>query len=268
MRTRLAIILLFLISIAVNSYAASRVFYENFDDGNANEFDTATADVVTTSPHSGSYCGRANWQTDGDNQSTSNFVKSSWSYTNETFIRFWVKIDPNCYESIGTLENAKVMRLSWDGENSDYTMTLQDDTNGTYHDSWYVNGSFVLNCYSSGTLSPGTWHKVEIYIKHDTDGSDGVIKIWTDDVLNNNSCYPYNGDTYDGDEYWYPFHFPSNWTRTDGEDPEPNYIYIDDVEIYSDQGTGATGSMADGTITVDSGSTRSKHYYSGQANFR
>jgi hypothetical protein len=47
---------------------------------------------------------------------------------------------------------------------------------------------------------------------------------------------------------------PSNWSSNPGwEHDAVNNVYFDDVEIYSDMGTGATGSMADASITVGGG---------------
>ena len=221
-------------------FAASRVFYENFDDGNANEFDRHTALVVSATPHSGGYCGRANWNSQ---QSTSDFMVSSWDYDQETFIRFWIRIDPNCEAE----EGAKFLRLGFDGGNSDTYHEVNTGTGGV-HRPWYVNGKCVLDVYG-GSLGLSSWTKYEIYIKHDTNDSNGELKVWINDQL----VAKYNGwhgDTFDGTEKWYPLHLPSNWVH---RGPEPNYVYFDDVEIYSDIGSGAIGSMADGTITIAEG---------------
>lgn len=96
------------------------------------------------------------------------------------------------------------------------------------------------------------WHKIEIYVKHDTDGTDGAIKVWWDGVLG--GAYPYNGQT--ALRPWYRLVMPSNWSMNAGwEHDQNNHFYIDDVEIYADVNTGntnVTGNLYDATIHMSS----------------
>ncbi len=72
------------------------------------------------------------------------------------------------------------------------------------------------------------------------------MKVWHDGVLVRNDVAPFNGAK------WSPFWLTSNWE--DSHDAV-NYVYFDDVEVYSDVGTGATGLMSDATITAFGTST-------------
>ena len=97
----------------------------------------------------------------------------------------------------------------------------------------------------------GQWHQFEIYLLKSTAGSsNGLARIWTDDQF----CWEainQNTDDPQGAEYWDEFHMMSNWSISEvGWDHDAaNHIYWDEFEIYSDTGTGGTGSLSTGTVT-------------------
>ena len=91
-------------------------------------------------------------------------------------------------------------------------------------------GNVGLPTYWGGATADNTglssgWHKVEYYFNHAT----GSIKVWHDGILIRNDTVSFNS------QKWLPFYLTSNWS--DGHD-NTNYIYFDEIEVYSDTGTG------------------------------
>ena len=81
-----------------------------------------------------------------------------------------------------------------------------------------------------GTTSDGTWHCFEVYMKMDTNGTDGVGRTWVDGELvasqtgmNWSSSHPHPG--------WDYFHFLSNQKNPGLE--RPYYVDVDDMVIYN-----------------------------------
>lgn len=228
------LVLIFLLASA--AAADSRVFFEDFEDGDAAEFDYHTTDIVAGA-FNGRYCSRAEWI---DFQRESHMQLDNWSYSDEMLVRYMIRVDNNSEDAPG----AKFMRLGFEGGDvSSDTYHELDTGTGSIHAPWFVDGNLQINSYG-GALVPDAWNRYEVYIRHDTDGTDGLIRVWVNDELISN-YENWTGDTFAG-EYWYPLHLPSNWVE---RGPEPNYVYYDDIEIYSDLGDEAlTGSMEEGTI--------------------
>lgn len=230
------------------AFGQGRVFTDGFEDGTANKWGAdsghAKAQVVTQAvdgrgPRSGTRFLSANFESNN----YSGVKLDSWSYNREMFIRMWWRIDANFDSNSG----AKLMRLGFSGSLDTETLFQRDG--GTLHEPWYVSANLVKNCWSSHSLEDRNWHKLEIYIKHDTNNADGIIKVWWDGQLNA-GCYPFVGDTFGGQK-WLPLFLPSNWSPNPGwEHDMTNNFYVDDVEVYSDTATGAIGSMVDATINM------------------
>ena len=94
----------------------------------------------------------------------------------------------------------------------------------------------------------------DITLKND---KNGVIKVWFDDKLSpcikNPKLNFLKANNYDGSSKWDRFHLPSNWSPDHGglwRQDNDNSVFFDNIEIYSDQGSGASGSMLNGTISV------------------
>jgi hypothetical protein len=243
-------------------FGQSRVFYDGFEDGTANKWAVdgshPKGQVITQAtdggtPRSGTRFLSLNWHS----TSHSAVTLSQWPYTREMFIRMWWRLDAD----VDGTDGAKMMRMGYSGTTSD-TESIWARESRIIHQSWYVGGyessNLVRNCWSSVSFDDRKWHKVEIYIKHDTNNADGVIKLWFDgntwagiNSTTGAACYPVFGNTFDGSEKYWPLYLPSNWSPNPGwEHDMNNHFYVDDVEIYSDQGSGAAGSMADATINV------------------
>lgn len=72
-----------------------------------------------------------------------------------------------------------------------------------------------------------------------------MLRIWVDDVLVHETT-DHDLSLFDGG-----FTIDSNWSGSDGMriHDTTNYLFFDEVEIYTDTGTGASGSMSAGTVT-------------------
>jgi hypothetical protein len=245
---RVAVVMIAISASASIALAQGRVFYDGFEDGTTNKWgaDTghAKSQVVTQAvdgrgPRSGTRFMSSNFESNN----YSGVKLDSWSYNREMFIRMWWRIDAN----FDNKDGAKLMRLGFSGSLDTETLFQRDG--GSLHEPWYVSANLVKNCWSNHSLEDRNWHKLEIYIKHDTNGTDGIIKAWWDGQLNA-GCYPFVGNTF-GSQKWMPLFLPSNWSPNPGwEHDMNNNFYVDDVEVYSDMASGAIGSMVDATINI------------------
>jgi hypothetical protein len=265
--TILLILALMLLSGAILanlSHAAGRVFYDGFEDGTTNKWgrDSGRNKAIAVqkgvdggSAHSGNYFAQINFNglvAWNDPNSYTNLLLNHWSYNKEFFIRMWWRLDKDFGSGMAAQgDGAKLLRLNI--ANDDYaTFMLQS---GGSHEQWFVNGAPFLNKWAGDNgklLSQRSWQKVEIYVYQDN--SKGIVKRWHNGQL----IYTYAGRTNNSNNApYYPLYLPSNWSSNPGwEHGANNHFYVDDVEIYSDTGVGATGSMSDATITVGTSVTQ------------
>jgi hypothetical protein len=228
---------------------AGRIFFDGFEDGTTNAWQrddfrnrcqvvTLAVDRVT-GPRSGSRMLRCNW--DGtlawnDPARFETLTIPTNNYSDELFIRAWLRLDQNMSAA------TKLMRIYF-------------DAGGVYHDlfesTWPGGGAGLrnegantfgnFNTYWGGASGDATkdnravWHKIEYYIRQST----GSIKVWHDGILVRND----SGHNFQGVK-WSPLYLTSNAEPSDAT----NHIYLDDIEIFSDTGSGATGTMSDATI--------------------
>lgn len=241
------------------SHAASRVFYDDFEDGTTNKWSQDSYRnrcTVTTSAadglkgaFAGSRMARCNWNgTVAWNSSAKyeSLMINSVPYSNEIFYRFKVRLDNNVNRTDGS--SLKLLRIYyWDGNQATYRDIFATAFPGPSMNNRGNAGNTALTTYWGGAAGDNTglsnsWHTVEYYFNHAT----GKIKVWHDKVLirdNNVSM---------GGQKWLPFYLTSNFE--DAHDAT-NYIYFDNIEIYSDAGTGASGSMSDASIGGSGSST-------------
>jgi hypothetical protein len=101
----------------------------------------------------------------------------------------------------------------------------------------------------SSSLGDGQWHKMEIYVKHNTPGvANGTVRVWQDGAVKQQAT---NIVTIATGDHWYPIYLMSNWSNNPGwEHDANNHVYWDEFEIYSDNGTGGVGSLSDASIGV------------------
>ncbi|MCI0591227.1 MAG: hypothetical protein L0Y67_06455 [Gammaproteobacteria bacterium] len=261
-RLRQAAILLTLLSQVAFvdlSFAIGLAFTDGFEDGTTNKWSFPgtyyPATVVSTardggSPHTGTRMMEANW--DGtvawDDPRVYTYAQlPSWDYTNEFLLRFWIRYDAD----VDPKDGGKLMRLGPGiGINELYMGAQMQLSGGPLFIYTDVEGPGQVT-YSGGNVGDNQWHKIEVYIKHDTGTNNGIVRVWTDGVLRidatNVNSVPTGGR-------WEPFNVMSNWSNNPGwEHDANNHVYWDDFEIYSDTGTGANGSLADATASVGQG---------------
>jgi hypothetical protein len=253
--------------------AASRVFADDFETGTWNgawSLDTGYASwpEVLSVAHDGgtaksggkmlalNWNGNVAWN---NPLNRSGLVLKSWPYAKEFLIRYWMRMDKDFGASGSTFygdagdglgTGCKLFRLNDAGPNGDYVVFMMQG--GTSHEQWSADSYFINNWNGDkGAMLGRGWHKVEMYVLQDA--ANGVVKRWQDGVL----MYSYTGRTSDSaSNPYFPWYLASNWSTNPGwGHGTNNHVYIDNVEIYSDAGSGtsATGSMADASIIAAGG---------------
>lgn len=247
---------------------ATRVFHDNFEDGTTDKWSfpggNTHGTVITgngddgTPPHGGSKQLELYWNGDVTYPSSDTYsyvYLTGWDYTDEMLIRLWFRYDANVARTTGN----KMIRLGKYSANfsffCDASMNISDaPDHPLYAAVESMGGTGGPNSYGAGTQAgDGDWHKLEIYILHNTTGnSDGVFKVWCDGVsVINGTGLDMNAETTTNP--WHELTFVSNWSDNPGwEHPGINNCYFDDVEIFSDatSGDACTGTMSDASITA------------------
>lgn len=260
----IALILLssFLVLVDVSD-AASRQRYENFESyalGNMTAGQRAitgywtddsgriTPDIVSSSldglagPHGGSKMARFNYDTLNSATGWSSLQQNPTgiAFTNEIFYRYWIRFDKD-YGASSIGSERKFGRIFT--TSPVYNDLFLEVAPSEFITVVLVNGSYP-GVQHSIALSITAWNKVEFYINRST----GTVKLWVNNALKEN----YTGlNTAAG--RWVDFYPASNWGDVENSGwrhGSNNHFYFDDLEIYSDVGTGATGSMSDATITA------------------
>lgn len=253
----LTLLLLFTLALADVSYAAGRVFFDDFEDGTISKFSPPDSrdpckNVSTAidggSPRTGSRMLQCNWNGTvawNDPAAFNTLSLNSWSYNNEFFIRLWVRADSDVDQKFGSkwlrLYNQSINSFILDGQ-------MEQAGGPIYSNIESVDGSVTnYNKWGNASLGDRLWHKVEIYVKQGLSNS-ATFRVWVDGSLQhektNFSSNPSNK--------WYPLVLVSNWSNNGPEwaHDANNHTYWDDIEIYSDTGSesSTSGIMSDASI--------------------
>ena len=192
-RLAVAVILLSPLMPIKSSYAAGRVFFDDFEDGTTNKW--AQADfrnkcaVVNSaidggSPRSGTRMARCNWNGTvawNDPAAYESSALNSWSYSTEFLIRVWVRADADVDHKFGN----KRFRLFFNGGVNDYFWDGQMERSGgpIYSNIGTVDGvTGNFNNYGSAPIGDGLWHKVEVYFKVGLGGTS-IMRTWVAAVV-------------------------------------------------------------------------------------
>ncbi len=243
-----------LLAGSADLFAQSRVFYDNFEANNTDLWSYDYSKCVPTArgvdgggPRNGTYMVQCNWNgvaAWNDAANRSSLRSPSWRYDNEFLIRVWVRLDAD----VDQVNGAKIFRINnYPGHGMFAQNYWPSKADVFFH--WDRVGDSVEGplTWSGGNINDHLWHKYEIYHKNNTIGkTDGIIRMWFDGVLK----VDYTGKTRANDgTQWNALSLMSNWSSNPGwEHDANNHVYWDDIEIYSDYGTGASGSMATATI--------------------
>jgi hypothetical protein len=236
----------------------TRVFYDGFEDGTIGQWSGGTCPVVETAPdgaapRAGARMLQCNW--DGtvewnDPAATLAVVLDSWEYGDAFLLRFSIRNDTDFDHTAG----AKWMRLGFGG--------AEEIDLGAFNENWpsaglwfHPLGPGAFPVYwgeaEQSVVGDNEWHSIEIYSLDDTDGRDGVLRAWVDDVLiyeiADGTCFrldrdpePCEANTHDEGASRTPLNVMSNWSNNPGwEHDESNHVLWDEFEIFSDDKGGA-----------------------------
>jgi hypothetical protein len=252
------------VAVTPASSTFGRVFYDDFSDGTTNKWGqdgTRNKGTVVTTAHDG-LCppetGGRMWQAidnpelvSSDPACYSTLRLGTIPHTNEYLLRMRVRVPPDfprtdpagsSMKKIGRIFKQFTLNGSAKTHNSEWVARTAQ---GLGHEGHVTNSSGLgdfasyFGGFAGDTTNNGTeWNTLEIYVNYAT----GAFKAWNDNVLvQNYTGMPYSSVRFE------PFYTTSNWATGSGSGHK---LYVDRVEIYSDTGTGGTGSMSDGTAGV------------------
>jgi hypothetical protein len=257
MSTSIAITIFSMLLAIGEAQAAGRVFYDDFQNGNdkwmTDEFHARCPTVATPIDGGAGRSGmmlECNWNGTvawNSAEAYRGLKLNSFPYSREFLIRFWLRYESDCDRTAGS----KTLRLYPQNSKDSYYFTAQlEQTGGPMFSYWEViDGKSGPLFYGDGQpFGDNKWHEVEIYVKHNTPGAtDGIVRVWQDGKVKQSAT---NIVSISADAHWYPIMLTSNWSNNPGwEHDANNHVVWDDFEIYSDTGSGGSGSLADGTMT-------------------
>lgn len=237
-----------------------RVFFDDFEDGSTDAWNQeggrdkcsvveAASDGVA-GPYGGARMARCNWNgvVEWNDPASYETMTIAPPYEKKLLYRARFRIDENLAEEVktapdpnaGSPTRPKILRIF-------VQEPSYNDLYSSPYDEMHNAGntaSAQLETWWGGGLATGTpdgWHQVEYFFDLDT----GTIRVWFDDtMIRDDSGLDFGGAP------WSPLFVTSNWSGADGccTHDETNAIYFDEVEVFSDAGSGALGSIEDGTI--------------------
>jgi len=240
------------------SFAAGVVFSDGFEDGTTNKWQrdgsrdlcpVVERSVDGVPSHSGKFMLECNWNglvPWNDSAAYSTVQLASWPYQAEFLVRLWVRFASD----VTPHEGSKILRMAPGDGKTDFFI-IQPNMRASDRPiqfSWVLNNKQMPSFWGNGhTIGDGKWHRVEIYVKENHRGaSDGVARVWLDGALLQELV---NEVTIAPSGHWASLHLMSNWSNNPGWDHGAhNHVNWDDIQIFSDAGTGASGNMHDATV--------------------
>jgi hypothetical protein len=238
-------------------FAAGVVFSDGFEDGTTNKWQKDAfrdlCPVVERSvdgvlPHSGRFMLECNWNglvPWSNSAAFSTVTLSAWPYHSEFLVRLWVRFASDVTPHAGS----KILRLyPNDGKMDELAVQPDMGAHGLIEFLWILNKKQMPSFWGNGhIIGDGKWHRLEIYLKENHLGaSDGVVRVWLDGALLQELA---NEVTIAPSDHWGSLHVMSNWSNNPGWDHGANnHVNWDDIQIFSDSGTGASGNMGDATV--------------------
>jgi hypothetical protein len=245
---------------SVSSLAASRIFYDGFETGTTDLWKTAdyrnrctvvtAAFDATVGPYQGAKMASCNWNGTvvwNDSASFETLALPPVADSNELFYRFRVRLDKDVDKGAGSA--GKLLRVyvsspvyndMFDAARTSVGLTNEGLAGGNQMPTYWGSAT------GDATAATGAWHKIEYYFNKST----GTVKVWHDGVvIRNLTGLAFNG------AWWAPVYLLSNYA--DPHDAS-NHVYFDDIEVFTEAGDTATGSMVDGTIADGSADEKPK----------
>jgi hypothetical protein len=236
----------------VTVVAASRVFYDGFESGNTDLWQKddyrnrckvvrLSSDGVS-GPLGGQSMASCNWNGTvawNDPASFETLRLDVPSGSNELFYRIWLRLDTNVSKSAGSA--GKIARIFSPSSNAPNDMFATARMGSGLANEGLAGGAQMPTYWGGATgdatASSAGWHKIEYYF----DFSRGVVRVWHDGVkIRDESGRSFGGTS------WSPLYILSNFA--DQHDASNN-VYFDDIEVFTEAGSTASGTMADGSIS-------------------
>jgi len=228
------------------------VWFDDFEDGTTDKWTDTGAEIRTTahdggSPLSGTYMASVNWNAGGTPVIEGLELPSGeFTYNKEFFVRMYLRFDDDVDEDRG----AKLYRMGWNAgdtapQDSSIYSAIWDSITGLLF-ATTINESAAKSLTITNPFFDNEWHKIEMYMCND---SSGILDIWLDDTKVNDPDIYYEGNTVGSpNNDWTTIYLPSNWSNPLVGFDNNNHMYVDEVQIFSDTGNGASGSMSDATV--------------------
>ncbi len=219
------------------AYGQGRVLYENFDTtiGQPTDCVAVTVGRDGTPARSGrslecNWDGTRSWQDSLATQEMEAFAPAN----NEKLFSGWFRVDRN----VDHVGGSKLMRIGWNTPSEMIISCQFEQGDGaTLFASVNNQSSFWGNAQS--ICGDHQWHRIRVYT------SPTTIRLWLDNTL----LREWTG-TFNFGSGQHGVFFMSNWSSNPGwEHDANNNVMWDDIEVFSDTGTGGTGSMREGTMT-------------------
>lgn len=259
--SRFALIVL-LSLVTVPALSAGRVFFDSFESGTSqwgsDDYRNRCRDVTSAEDggigaRTGSRFLSCNWNgTVAWNNAAryENLVIPTPATATEIFYRFWVRVGTNLSSTGSGGDNTGPKLLRFYSSYAAYLNTADVNSSGSSASIAWIHeapGSTVTN-WGLGSISKTGWTQVELYFNRSTN----LHKIWINNTLTHNTTSNNVSNLLSSQLF-----LGSNWSGAEGTriHDATNHVYWDDVEIFSSNGSDATGSMVDGTIAYSGGGT-------------
>ncbi|SPD75017.1 exported hypothetical protein [uncultured Desulfobacterium sp.] len=255
------IIAIVCLSIPVSVCAATRLFYENFEDGinHMTHVGSTNGSVGNVNPpHSvisenydggSGHCSRIRYGYNGTGL-YDQWVDVGESKTGEHYVSYWYRID-STYDIIPSGYCHKNVRFwhSGDDDMNDICMEMHLYGTGVMEFCPTVSGSNQGNIPVAGNYLDIKWHHVEIWIKYDSpaSASNGELKCWIDGTLV--SQVAGKNLVKEGYPSYTRFSIPSNKSQN----TDPDYYYVDEVEVWDGMPVGIVDNCPDDSNKTEPG---------------
>ena len=178
--------------------------------------------------------GYRSWVGDGSNINTGTTKVEFPGYQKEVWVRWYERYQAGfkwsslvyskeLYFNSGTPSVSAIVAFHGGG----YTVGAQ----GT-PDAYQVDSNYGWNSIMGGSVSDGKFHCYEVHLKMDTNGTDGIGRIWIDGVLRaENTHVNWSNNLSASKSGWREFEIKSN--QSSPVNGQVVYVDFDDIVVYN-----------------------------------
>lgn len=174
------------------------------------------------------------WIGEGQNNNTGTLNLVFPSYQKEMWVRWYIKHQAGM--AFSSLEDDKNLYI-WSAGNVTqvipefYTNVYRLASQSTPDPNPVITSGWGWNQLNGGATGDGQWHCFEIYLKMDTNGSNGVGRLWVDGVLRaSNTAVNWSNNSATAQLGWDHIIFEENQKYVSGG---PYAIDYDDMVVYN-----------------------------------